>query len=146
MVLASNLVVTALTQEAGGNSDWPGTYPAEGMSTSACASNKLFAEAGTGKQMSYSLAEGLSRKVGFSFPSLARVAQGTVKYPLPRGIPAKLGHFDLPQHQYHKTMKHSSVTELFEGTRGRRESKCFAWPGKRYLISSIIFFLGGYLQ
>lgn len=84
------------------------------MSTSACASNKLFAEAGTGKQMSYSLAEGLSRKVGFSFPSLARVAQGTVKYPLPRGIPAKLGHFDLPQHQYHNTMKHSSVTELFE--------------------------------
>lgn len=64
-------------------------------------------------QVSCSLAEGLSRKVGFSFPSLAHVAHSTVKYPLPCGIPAKLGHLDFPQHQYN--IKNSwNVTEIFE--------------------------------
>lgn len=64
--------------------------------------------------MSSSMAETLHRKVGFSVPSLTPVTQETAKQPLPPGLPAKLGHLGLPQHWYHNSMRHHSVTELFE--------------------------------
>lgn len=92
--------------------------------------------------MSSSTAETLRRKVGFSVPSLTPVTQETAKQPLPPALPARLGHLGLLQHWYHNSMRHQSVTELFEvagKVPGGQGNQNILLGQEKYLLSNTIF-------
>lgn len=95
--------------------------------------------------MSYSLAEGLSRKVGFPFPSLASVTKVQSSTPCHMGWcrPSQDGTLRcrpavvLP-------MKHHCATELFEVTEGSQS--ILIGQEKDISYQSWGFFIGDYLQ
>lgn len=85
-----------------------------------------------GKQVSYSLAEELSRKVGFSFPDLASKAQSSTPCHMGWYRPSQAGALGsppaLPPHHHKALLCHWGVR-----SDNRRKSKYFDWPGKKYI-------------
>lgn len=93
---------------------------AEAVSASICSSNKLFNEGLGSRCPANRVTEGLCRKVGFLFPSLASVTEAQLGTPchLDGAGQARLGHLDVLQHCCHTRMKHHCATELVEVTEG----------------------------